>query len=88
MQHITENASGVGVACLKSKSCEFIFESSQTDDKVSPVAPSLVLVPEKSLWTHLSLRLAVNATVGLDHSRCPGHCLVFMVVMTLCLAGE
>ena len=66
MQHITENASGVGVTCLECKSCELIFESSETEDKVSPVTPSLVLVPEKSLWTHLSLRLAMNATVGLD----------------------
>ena len=69
MQHVTENASGVGVACLKSKSCELIFESSETEDKVSPVAPSLVLVPEKSLWADLSLRLAMNATVGLDGIR-------------------
>ena len=80
MQHITEN--GVGVACLKSKPCELIFESSQTEDKISPVTPSLVLVPEKSLWAHLSLCLAMNATVGLDLIL-QIYWTLFMMVMTL-----
>ena len=80
MQYVNENASGVGVACLKSR-------SSQTEDKVSPVTPSLVLVPEKSLWAHLSLRLAMNATVGLDLIL-QIYWTLFMMVMTLCPAGE